>query len=340
MADRYIRQIEFTNSVYLPDCPVALEKGAVLLDTKTNTYQLQLKLSNIGTQGITSARLYVEALDQEGNPAYPGLFCDYNENAAVGSAFGSKRLLPLPGGQAAAFRVYVEEITTIDGVTAVFDRSRYIADNEPRDIAALRENAFQADLAERARQEKVRKTMWGAKWYHLVFAINILLSILVPFPGMSIYVVIVQILIVCSLWVFVWTSMGTPQVLKRSAMAALLIVALSLLCLGLFMLNPPFYRRALSGMLFNAFFWRCIIGFLPFLSIFFNARRFDKSLNFTQSLLFWLEPRQAEKVEAQVQRYALKIRKGQTEKICTACGAKILQEAKFCVKCGAKTDGQ
>ena len=45
MASRYIRQFEFTNAVTLPECPVALEKGAVLLDAKTNTYQLQLKLS-------------------------------------------------------------------------------------------------------------------------------------------------------------------------------------------------------------------------------------------------------------------------------------------------------
>lgn len=337
MADRYIRQFEFTNSVYLPDCPVALEKGAVLLDTKTNTYQLQLKLSNIGMSRIASARVYVEALDKEGNPAYPGIFCSYDENADVGSTFGTKRLLPLPGGQAAAFRVYVEEITTIGGDTAVFERGLYMEDDEPRDIAALRENAFQADLAERARQEKERKTMWGAKWYHLVFAINILLCIFVPLPGMSVFMIVAQILIVCLLWIFVWTSMGTPQVLKRSAMAAGVILALSLISLVVFLLNR--HMRFMSGMAFKTFLWRSVFGFLPFLSIFLNARRFDKSLDFKQSLLFWMEPRQTNKAEDQV-RYAPTNGKEQTTQSCAACGAKILQEAKFCVQCGAKTDGQ
>lgn len=330
MAGRYIRQIEFTNSVYMPDCPVALEKGAVLLDTKTNTYQLQLKLANVGMTGIASVRIFVEALDHEGNPAYPGIYGSYNENAAVGSAFGTKRLLPLPNNEAVKFRVYVEEVTTASGVTAIFERSKYKEDRAPQDFAALREDAFQADLADRERQEKVRKTMWGAKWYHLVFAISTLLSIILanPLPGMSSFMSTVIILLFLGLWVFVWSSMGTPLVLKRSAMAALLIAGSSILFLLLFISNWSFMRM-LSGTFFSMLLWRSAVGFLPFLCIFLNANRFNKSPNFTQSLLFWKTPQLVGNIEMQ-----------KTAKTCASCSASLLPAAKFCTKCGERADGQ
>jgi hypothetical protein len=142
MADRFIRQSDFTNAVYLLDCPVALEKGAVLLDTNTDTYLLQLKLANIGTVDITSARVFIETFDSEGNPAYQGIYADYSEFTEIGGAFGTKKLLPLPNNTAVTFRVYVEGVITVNGDKLHYERSQYTIEHYTRDIAAIRERVY------------------------------------------------------------------------------------------------------------------------------------------------------------------------------------------------------
>jgi hypothetical protein len=182
MAERYIRQFEFTNSADSPACPVALEKGAVLLDTKTNTYYLQLKLANIGAVPVTSVKVYIEAFDNDGNPAYsgqtPGIAAEYNQLAQVGETFGTKQLLPVPNNNAVAFRVYVEQITTGTGYVLTFPREQYITADKVRDIALERENAYTANREMQARKSKEYRIMWGAKWYHVIFAIWILVYLI------------------------------------------------------------------------------------------------------------------------------------------------------------------
>ena len=108
MTDGYIRKLEFSNEVYLPDCPIALEKGAILLDTKTDAYFLQLKFANIGMAGISSVRICVESFDGTGQLAYPETTVTYDEYTVVGGTFGTKKLLPIPNNNASAFRVYVD----------------------------------------------------------------------------------------------------------------------------------------------------------------------------------------------------------------------------------------
>lgn len=178
MAERYIRQFEFTNTVNLPDCPVAIEKGAVLLDTKTNTYFLQLKLANIGTKPVTSVRVYVEAFDSDGNPAYseqtPGIAADYNGIVMVGEAFGTKQLIPVPNNNAVTFRIYIEKVVTQNGDVLSYLREQYVKDNAGRDISQERENALAAEREAQERRAKEYKIMWGAKWYHVMFVICIL----------------------------------------------------------------------------------------------------------------------------------------------------------------------
>lgn len=78
---------------------------------------------------------------------------------------------------------------------------------------------------------------------------------------------------------FAWVSIGTPKILKRTAMLAIIAPLLHLL---LFILLADLES-------FFAFFIKdIIICFIPFLCVFFNARRFDKSLSFTRALMFWL----------------------------------------------------
>lgn len=182
MANRYIRQFEFMNTVDSSACPVALEKGAVLLDTKTNTYYLQLKLANIGALPVTSVKVCIEAFDSEGNPAYPGqtqgITAEYSELAPVGEAFGTKQLLPVPNNNAVSFRVYIEQVETNTGYVLTFPREQYVAGGAPRDIARERGDAFAAAQEMQSKQVKTYLKTWGAKWYHLLFAVWILVYLI------------------------------------------------------------------------------------------------------------------------------------------------------------------
>lgn len=154
MAERFLRQIEFENAIYSPDCPVALEKGAILLDTQTNTYFLQMKFGNLGMMEVVSARVYVEALDRKGNPAYPRINTDYEEFAEPGSTFGTKKLIPLSNNNAVVFGVYVGQIVTSDGHKYVFPREQHVMSAGQRNVAAEREKAAAAVAAIVAEQEE------------------------------------------------------------------------------------------------------------------------------------------------------------------------------------------
>ena len=167
MSERYIKQFEFKNSVFLEDCPIALEKGAVLLDTKTNTYVLQLKLANIGAESMQSAQISVKisvvGIDGKGNLAYPGvsrISAQYNnELADIGDAFGTKTLIPVPNNNATAFRVYVEEVAVFEDILT-YVHEQYITETDARDFEAKREQASQQhkiELEKRAQLDKLIK---------------------------------------------------------------------------------------------------------------------------------------------------------------------------------------
>jgi len=178
LAERYVRQFVFNNTVNLPECPVAIEKGAVLLDTKTNTYYLQLKLANLGTNPVTSVRVYIEAFNSDGNPAYseqtPGIAVDYNEIAMVGEAFGTKQLIPVPNNNAVTFSIYIEKVVIQNGDVLSFSREQHIKDNGERDITKERETVYAAEREAQERRAREYRMMWGAKWYHVIFAIWLL----------------------------------------------------------------------------------------------------------------------------------------------------------------------
>jgi hypothetical protein len=78
--------------------------------------------------------------------------------------------------------------------------------------------------------------------------------------------------------IFAWTSVGTPKLLKRTAMLAVIVPLFHLLIL--------LFAGAVNVLKF--FVKDAIVCFIPFLCVFFNARRFDKSLSFARALMFWL----------------------------------------------------
>jgi hypothetical protein len=290
MAERYSKQFEFANAVYSSACPVALEKGAVLLDTKTNTYKLQLKFSNIGTARIVAVQIYVEAVDSAGNDAYQGVSHTYEEFAAIGETFGTKKLLPLPNNNAVTFRVYVEQIKAAYGNTQTFTREQYIANDGQQDMEALREKAVKADIdKQREKQEKQERiiSMWGKKWYHAVFALCLvhILFLYLMLPRLNLPSLILLLLILC-IHLFAWSSIGKPSILKRCSIAAFLG---SLISLARILILVEKYGSSIGYMMALMVF--IFLSYLPFLGIYFNARIYDASLDFKQSLMFWVKPK-------------------------------------------------
>ncbi len=291
MAERYIRQLVFTNEVDIPDSPVAVEKGAVLLDTKTNTYFLQLKLANIGAVPVKSVRVYIEAFDKEGNPAYsgqtPGIAAEYSETAQVGDAFGTRKLLPVPNNNAASFRIYIEEIVTEKGYVLTFSREQHIMNDAKRDIAREREAALEAEREAQERRARENRIMWASKWYHIVFAALIpemarfMIQWNMSFLSYTPMRVFIFVILPLALIVFAWISMGSPALLGRSAILAVIGPVLKYAYFRISMnLLKGYY--GLDRIYFDSYFRSFLIGailyIIPFLCIFFNARRFDKSL--------------------------------------------------------------
>jgi hypothetical protein len=381
MAERFIRQSDFMNAVYMPNCPIALEKGAVLLDTKTDTYMLQLKFANIGTTGIAFVRVSVEALDNVGNPAYQEITTSYDEITAADGTFGTKKLLLLPNNNATTFRVYVTKVTTVDGKTHTFSGEQHMANTEMRDIVAERRVE---KAKKRERQAQHAKALWGVSWYQWLLAVNAVVLLLfstwgilshfarpglwdiawdahhtaidafpwwvradggwywsvrlvpdVVFPTLRSHLwfdydvsigysriftpVVLLLLFFWCLWFSAWKSVRTPRILKCTAIMAIFMPV------GYFLLDA-----IIAGWLWTAFgqhtrdmlsfrdwllphgrvfFWDSfyssglslavffLIFAIPFISIFINARRHDKSLKLSRALMFWLPPQEGKKSE-------------------------------------------
>jgi protein-S-isoprenylcysteine O-methyltransferase Ste14 len=334
MSERYEKQFEFINAIYSPDCPVALEKGAVLLDTKTNTYMLQLKLANIGTKSILSARVHIDAYDREENTIYTGvtqgIAADYEELIGVGDAFGTKKLLPLPNNNAAIFYVFVEKITTTDRLEYTFAREQYIVSES--DIAAKRERAFKKEQIKQAWREKTYKKMWGAKWYHVIFAISVLMSFSTPIIGGSVLhsgavigvFLLIPLLLSLFFWIFTWTSIGTPRIKKRSFMTAIFIslshFLLSAITVGLL--------GALIILLIVS-----LVSFIPFTLISINVRvQKSKQKRGIKKELALFSP--SVYAEAPVISEIPTIIEVNTAIFCSNCREQAEQGAKFCKNCG------
>ena len=367
MAERYVRQLEFTNAVYLPNCPIALEKGAVLLDTKTDTYLLQLKFANIGETSIASVHVHVEALDDTSKPAYQEIIANYDEVTAVGDVFGTKKLLPLPSNAAIVFNVYVVKVVTFDGNTHVFSREDYAA--KPDTVDAVEDQ--RTEKAERKKQQQQAQMLcWGAWWYRPLLVVNAAVLLLYTIWGLlahlirpwmwdrvqnlwddwfvisrstswgtssflipdafipelrsgwwfraavsdllAILPIILLLLPFWCIWFSAWNSIGTSKLLKRVAAMAILM-PLGYLLYDMFIalwlwislenagrnviadswgfmewMNP--WRSALDPLRWIRFH---LIFAIPFISIFINARRHDKSLKLTRALMFWLPPPKA-----------------------------------------------
>ena len=364
MVERYIRQQIFTNTVYLADCPVLLEKGAVLLDSKTNIYMLQMKFGNVEHDKVSSIRVYVEAVCADGTMKYPGLYVDYNELVSTGDYFGSKKLIPLPNNDAVSFRVYVEQVVLASKNVLTYDRNKYI---QGENRAGEEEKFQRADKVrlKREREQEEKKRLYSifksprniivyvSSWilFFILYGIfdSIIYDLYIYFnPAYLIVVVIISLI----LFIFAFRKPALFKVFAFMALISpLLILASALIDGGL--------RYSLTGSFVLFFLLSTGVWYIPFLSMFFALRKLNKSINFIHSLLFFMKPAKVDKIKEQTISYtsqvgnnintfsrktASQINEKFNEKIneknkpqsnfCSFCGNRFVEKAKFCGKCG------
>jgi hypothetical protein len=101
--------------------------------------------------------------------------------------------------------------------------------------------------------------------------------------------------------IFAWVSIGTPKILKRTAMLAVIVPAVHLLFLLMTTISYGTMKEAdvpavhllfllMTGSrnIFGFFVKDIIVCAIPFLCVFLNVRRFDKSISLKRALMFWL----------------------------------------------------
>ncbi|MCL2225496.1 MAG: hypothetical protein FWB96_11075 [Defluviitaleaceae bacterium] len=345
-----------------------------VLDKSIAAYVLQLKFANIGTTGVSSARVCIGATDSADNPAYPEISVTYEEFTASGGTFGAKKLLPLPNNTAANFSVYVMKVVTVDGNTLSFPREQYSANVDKRDLVAEQR---MVESVKREEQNKAKELSWSTVWYRPLFAFNGVILLLFTLWSLSAYFIrpriwnsnfqdgswawlvrdrgllpdilipsfrtvwwmrsanvstftsyllnfapmILLLLLFWYVWFSTWRSIGTPGILRRTAIMAIFmplghflfdtVIALWLwtsLELYQWNLGIPELVRLSDIFVFSEFmlpftdfggFLRWMGFFLlftiPFVCVFLNIRRYDKSIKLSRSLMFWLPPQEGEK---------------------------------------------
>ena len=94
------------------------------------------------------------------------------------------------------------------------------------------------------------------------------------------FTIIFRAILPLAFLIFAWVSIGTPKILKRTAMLAVIVPAVHLL----FLLMTG-SRNIFS---FFVFVKDIIVCAIPFLCVFLNARRFYKTTIFKRVLMFCL----------------------------------------------------
>ena len=183
--------------------------------------------------------------------------------------------------------------------------------------------------------------------------------------GMNLLIYLPMVLLILFfwyLWFSSWRSFGKPSVLKRTTSMAILMpigyfVFDTLVATWLWISLETEWGETIRGSFsfrdwflpfgevrnlpFNdlrGLLW--LIGFflvfaIPFVCIFINARRYDKSIKLARSLMFWLPPQEGLAISNSLNTNSSKpTKKGGL--FCVNCGETSQQGTKFCPKCGGK----
>jgi hypothetical protein len=97
--------------------------------------------------------------------------------------------------------------------------------------------------------------------------------------------------------IFAWVSIGTPKILKRTAMLAVIVPAVHLMLAVIVPAVHLLFLLITGSRNIFGFFVKdiivcavkdIIVCAIPFLCVFLNVRRFDKSISLKRALMFWL----------------------------------------------------
>lgn len=116
MAERFTKLYELPGGLCAPGAPVVIRAGALLRDTITKNVVAQVKLYNLDTRTIRSAKLALVLWDSEGNSLGEEIQRSFtNLRAAQDEEFGHRTALVLPYREACSFSVWVAEVVFTDG---------------------------------------------------------------------------------------------------------------------------------------------------------------------------------------------------------------------------------
>lgn len=115
---RYTMLKELKFDSYIIDCPVEIEKGALLFDNELNAVLLQLKLFNVGSSVISSVHTVIDGFNYAGEaiPDLEPLQYVYKDlNAGVQTAFFGDKTPIVLDKRVNDVKVTITKVTTVDG---------------------------------------------------------------------------------------------------------------------------------------------------------------------------------------------------------------------------------
>ena len=111
MAERYSNLYRLPSGLYLKNCPVIIEAGALLKDNKQDRIVAQLKLRNLSDKTITACKVSIKAFEPNGKEVEGVTSFPYLDiRIKTGEEFGSKTPVLLPDKTT---RKYIPSITEI-----------------------------------------------------------------------------------------------------------------------------------------------------------------------------------------------------------------------------------
>lgn len=123
--ERFYKEQNVYASEISMDCPVMIQRGAILLDTLSGTKFLQLKLSNTGEKEIKSVYIKMCCINDVNEVVGNSIDADYSDvNCKQGTCFGAKTLIAIHSS-AKKFQFDEVKIAYADGTTERFGKECY-----------------------------------------------------------------------------------------------------------------------------------------------------------------------------------------------------------------------
>jgi len=328
---------------------VALEKGAVLLDTKTNSYVLQLKLVNLYHETVSEVHVHVIACDEDNNKSYE-IINPYFERAAAGDALGTKTLLPIPNNVASHFYVYVTKAVSVDGGIYTYTEGQDVLKqkvDEDEMAAHKKAAAYKSNLNQQTALQKQRKAQ---VWLHILFAFiaaHLLLPHVVSIFGRpwsllwsyslsgfmvsgmaNTFISLVSLPVQILFWILLisaWRRVSQPIITKRTKRMAI-IMPLCILFLPASMFSGQRPQPALLG--FMVFVIACVFPYLIVSTFGVAGRRTPQQKDYS------LVPQ----LSAETNN-AVEVNDAPFTEFCFHCGESVEAEVAICPKCGGSLSG-